>query len=330
MFFKTNNLFYFIMLILRTMFVVSSSRWFNSWIALEINLISIIPILMINQKTNVTSATIKYFLVQVIASIIIILIVIIFINKSLNLSINLNNEIILIAMAIKSGIPPFHFWLPQVIERNEIVQSIIILSWQKIAPFMLLSYCVCEFLSLLIVMSSIIGGLGGLNQKSIKKILTYSSIIHGSWLIFSMFNKQIIWLMYFLIYNISLVIICLIILNFSFVKIEDIIGLRNFNLVKTIFLVNILSIGGLPPFIGFFAKLIVIINMIISTKLIIILIIIIMISLTSLYYYIKISYTRFMIFEKKMNQKISYNKNSILLTIILSINVITPILVYLI
>jgi NADH:ubiquinone oxidoreductase subunit 2 (subunit N) len=51
---------------------------------------------------------------------------------------------------------------------------------QKIAPIVLTSYLVKRTLVVLIIIaiSVIVGSLGGINQTSIRKILTYSSVNH--------------------------------------------------------------------------------------------------------------------------------------------------------
>lgn len=53
---------------------------------------------------------------------------------------------------------------------------------------MLISYTFTlnTFFSLIIILSVLIGSLGGLNQTSIRKILAYSSINHLGWLLAAM------------------------------------------------------------------------------------------------------------------------------------------------
>jgi len=119
-------------------------------------------------------------LIQAIASIFLIIIVLVIYRSGIINLLNINNEIALIGLAIKSGIPPFHFWLPQVIESINIIQMFITMSWQKIAPFSLMRYSLSTVIILIILARAVVGALGGFNQNSLKKILVYSSITHGA------------------------------------------------------------------------------------------------------------------------------------------------------
>lgn len=182
---------------------------------------------------------------------------------------------------------------------------------------------------LVIFISALIGAVGGINQNSIKKILVYSSITHGAWIIFSIIIKQNLWIIYFTIYNIGLLVICLLIEKFEIKKISDIRNRKFITNIKMVFIVNILSIAGLPPFLGFFGKLIVISSMIYSIKMIFSLIVILRASLISLIYYINICYSTYLISEKKIfTKKIQINKSTTLL-ILMVISIIGPIMVYL-
>jgi len=70
---------------------------------------------------------------------------------------------------------------------------------------------------------------------------------------------------------------------------------------------NILSIGGLPPFLGFLGKL-VIIKKIILIKLILSIRVLLMASFISLLYYIRICYSIFLASQNKVKKKYFYYK----------------------
>lgn len=317
------------MIILRTIIVISSSRWLNAWIGLEINLISVIPIILRKNNYRFTSSSIKYFLVQAIASIFIIFIFVLNYKIYIVETINLNNEILIISLAIKSGVPPLHFWLPQVVESCNIIQNILILSWQKIAPLTLFSYVVSEIVFLLIFIRSLIGRIGGFNQNSLKKILVYSSIAHISWILFSIILSKRIWVSYFIIYNIRLIFLCILMEKIRVIKISDLSGTKIKSNTKYIFIITILSMAGIPPFLGFFGKILVIINIVFRVKMFLMLSVILLASLISLYFYLKVSMSAFMISEKKIFFKKNFIEKSNIVLIIIVINLIGPIMVYL-
>lgn len=334
MFLKNYHFIFTLFLFSGTIIAISSNTWLIRWIGLEINLIRIIPLILYKLNFNATESAIKYFIPQALASILIIFCSMLEYFQINNFqSINIISLIICLALAIKSGMAPFHFWFPQVIIYLEWFICAIILTWQKIAPFILMTFFnFNNFFLLILIFSRIVGALGGLNQLNTKLILTYSSISHRSWILLSSIWCLKLWLFYFFIYRlISLSLIKSFYLkNITYVK--D-MYLNNFsNLEKYFFVFNILRLGGLPPFLGFLAKLTVIITSLNFTP-IIILITIVIRSLVSIFYYLKLFYNliinrdifyKFIIINKKNNLKINF-------LIIFSIlrNIFIPILVFL-
>jgi NADH-ubiquinone oxidoreductase chain 2 len=63
---------------------------------------------------------------------------------------------------------------------------------QKAAPLILLSYLIDinNFTLIIILASTIVGSIGGLNQTSIRKILTYSSINHTGWILIALATSE--------------------------------------------------------------------------------------------------------------------------------------------
>jgi NADH-ubiquinone oxidoreductase chain 2 len=63
---------------------------------------------------------------------------------------------------------------------------------RKAAPLMLISYLIeiNAFISGVILTSTLIGAIGGLNQTSIRKIITYSSINHTGWILAALITGE--------------------------------------------------------------------------------------------------------------------------------------------
>ena len=79
----------------------------------------------------------------------------------------------------------------------------LLITVQKAAPLMLIS-CLIEINALTlrtVLMSTIVGSIGGLNQTSIQNILTYSSINHTGWILIALTTSENLWLVYFTIYS---------------------------------------------------------------------------------------------------------------------------------
>nr|NP_976152.1 NADH dehydrogenase subunit 2 [Gomphiocephalus hodgsoni]AAO43658.1 NADH dehydrogenase subunit 2 [Gomphiocephalus hodgsoni] len=311
-----------------TILACSSSSWFIAWIGLEINLMSFAPILINKLSSNSLESAIKYFLVQAMASTILIFMVLLISNLGIFSMINLMNSIILMMLSLKAGIAPLHFWFPQVIEMTQWFQTSLIFTWQKIAPFILISFTLSSSIWILVISSTIIGMMGGINQTSIKKLLTYSSIIHSAWMLTIIYLNEMTWLLYFMGY---MILVLSITIPFSMLNIHSIKYINSLNLnpiTKMLLFFNFLSLAGMPPFLGFFMKMMMVFamtNLNISTF---IMIMLISSSFISLYFYMRMMYSSFFIFQNsnfwKMNSpNFSYTSSMLLTLSFLSITIIS-------
>lgn len=295
-FFNSNKIFFLFILIFRTIISISANSWFGAWIGLEINLLRFIPLISSSSNMLSSEASLKYFLTQSIASInflfCIIFKIIIFINFNLNYIILL---LINISILIKIGRAPFHFWFPNIVEGLSWFNNFILITWQKITPIILLSYYFNNNLLIFsIILNIFIGAIGGLNQTSLRKIIAFSSINNLGWIIFSIIIRENLWLFYFTIYSFLISIICFFfyIINIFYINQIFINNLKS--LIKINLLINFLRLGGIPPFLGFFPKWIII-NFLIINNYYILTFFFIIIRLILIFFYIRIIYSSFLI-----------------------------------
>jgi len=296
---------------------VSSNSWLGAWIGLEINLISFIPLMSNIKNIYNTEASLKYFIIQVLASATLLFLVTI---KTLTEDLfsfdrNLYTSIIICTpLLLKSGAAPLHWWFPGVIEGLRWENCALLITVQKAAPLILISYLIeiNAFTLRIILLSTIVGSIGGLNQTSIRKILTYSSINHTGWILIALTTRENLWLVYFTIYSIlALTVVSAIRLSgVSFIN-QTIMTNKEATLIKFIIFTSLLSLGGLPPFLGFLPKWIVI-QAIITNNIAPLATVVVVTSLITLYYYLKISYSSFIILntEPKWNLKFHKNKST--------------------
>nr|QHD19752.1 NADH dehydrogenase subunit 2 [Chilocorus bipustulatus] len=310
---KLNNILFLNTLVLGTMITISSYSWFSMWMGLEINLLSFIPLV---SKKNVSSseASMKYFFVQMMASMIIMFVILFSLLKNDSLM-PLNNWMSLIlnsSLLMKMGMAPFHFWFIEVIEGFSWMTSFILLTWQKIAPMIIILYNSINlyFLVFIIILSMMISGLKSWNQTSMKKILALSSINHMGWMMSILMMNQISWLIYFLIYTfMNLVLILMMNLN-NISKMSQILNLKMNKTMKFFFFMNFLSLGGLPPFLGFFPKWLVLKSLIFNNMEILSLIMVFL-TILMLFIYIRILIQSLIL--KNIESKISFSKSSFLI-----------------
>nr|AXS65088.1 NADH dehydrogenase subunit 2 [Cucujoidea sp. 8 KM-2017] len=290
---KFYKILFFLTLIFGTMMTISAYSWFSMWMGLEINLLSIIPLMKSNKNIYPSEAAIKYFSIQTIASSMILLSIILSLNFANFMYFeNSINLMLTSGLLIKMGAAPFHSWFPEVMEGMNWNNSLIILIWQKIAPMILmLNYIeLNEFIYLSIIFSSMISGILGINQISLRKILAYSSINHIGWMLASMLFSQSLWLIYFSIYSIISLNIILLFKMINIFNLHQLFySLNSDKLIKFFFSLNFLSLGGLPPFLGFMPKWLTM-NFLILNNFYLLALILIIFTLWTLYFYLRITF----------------------------------------
>nr|YP_009528991.1 NADH dehydrogenase subunit 2 [Aulacophora lewisii]ATC73082.1 NADH dehydrogenase subunit 2 [Aulacophora lewisii] len=294
--FKFYKILFYNSLIMGTLISISAYSWFSMWIGLEINLLSIIPLMKSHKNIFPAEAALKYFITQALASTIILFSIVMSLN-SYEFIPNLSNYWFMMmlnsALFTKLGAAPFHVWFPEVMEGLNWMNSLILLTWQKLAPMILIMYNLelKLMMTMVILLSSIIGGIMGLNQISLRKIMAYSSINHIAWMLASMLNFKVIWINYFLIYTFISINIVLIFYLFNIFYLNQLMMFMNTNkLIKLFFILNFMSLGGLPPFLGFFPKWLVI-NHLVNSNYYAMGMILILFTLITLYFYMRITFS---------------------------------------
>nr|AQP30700.1 NADH dehydrogenase subunit 2 [Mirocapritermes sp. 1 TB-2017] len=296
---------------------ISSNSWLGAWMGLEINLMSFIPLMSNVKNMYNTEASLKYFIVQVLASATLLFMVVMKTLTEDLFTFEVNSYtpmIICTPLLLKSGAAPFHWWFPGVMEGLSWENCALLMTVQSAAPLMLMSYLIeiNMFTLSIILMSTIVGSIGGLNQTSMRKILTYSSINHTGWMLIALTTSENLWMMYFMIYStLALTVVSAIKLSgVSFIN-QTMMTNKETALTKFMMFTSLLSLGGLPPFLGFLPKWIIIQAMI-TNNMAPLATIVVVTSLITLYYYLKISYSSFMILntEPKWNLKSNKNKPS--------------------
>lgn len=248
---------------LGTIITFASSHWLLAWIGLEINTLAIIPLIAQYHHPRAVEATTKYFLTQATAASILLFATTT--NAWLSGQWDLQNIIhplpsglVTIALALKLGLAPVHAWLPEVLQGLDLTTGLILSTWQKMAPFILLIQMPHPNTSLLIVLgltSTLIGGWGGLNQVQLRKILAYSSIAHLGWIVMILPFFPSLTLLTLMIY---FIITFSTFLVFKFNKSTNIntlaVSWSKAPALTSLTPLILLSLGGLPPLTGFVPK----------------------------------------------------------------------------
>nr|ASY98288.1 NADH dehydrogenase subunit 2 [Decimiana sp. JZ-2017] len=308
---NSTKILFLITLISGMLISLCSNSWLGAWMGLEINMLSFIPLISSKKSMFTAEVSLKYFLIQAIASSIFLFLILFKINFYEMLYF-LNNKFwnnsFIIPFLMKTASAPFHWWLPAIIEGLSWFNCFIMLSIQKIAPLILISYLLSNnlFIQLIIISSAFIGAMGGLNQTSLRKIMSFSSINHIGWMLMAMIMGINMWFNYFLIYTINILLIFsfMNLLNLSYI-LQIFNSFNSKKLIKTLLWICILSLGGLPPLLGFFPKWIII-QFMIYNSIHFTTIILVLLSLLTLFFYLRIMYSTLMIMNTEMLWSIFY------------------------
>nr|QJS52761.1 NADH dehydrogenase subunit 2 [Zenarchopterus buffonis] len=250
-------------LMMGTSITLMSSHWLLAWMGLEMNTLAIIPLMTQHHHPRATEAATKYFLIQSTAAAMLLF------STATNAWITgqwniyelthpLPMILITTALALKMGLAPMHAWLPEIMQGLDLTTGLILSTWQKIAPMILLLQMQPMNSTILIILgltSMLMGGWGGLNQTQLRKILAYSSIAHLGWMILIIQFYPSLTLLTLLLYMImTLSMFLLLKINKS----------TNINTLATSWTktptltsmipLTLLSLGGLPPLTGFMPK----------------------------------------------------------------------------
>jgi NADH-quinone oxidoreductase subunit N len=242
------------------------------------------------------------------------------------LTLNLGFLFLLISFFFKLGISPLHFWLPDVYEGSPTNVTAFFALVPKTALLVItarLLFDVFEPLSWLwqpilfqvALLSIIIGTVGAMHQRRIKRLLAYSTISHNGFLALALasgnqegLNSLIIYLFVYLLTSSSIFLFLLSINERGFFT-ENPTFYESCGIIKThkflgvCLALPLFSLAGIPPLFGFIAKYQIFFSTLQAGYLLISLVLV-LVSVISCYYYIRIVKVYF--FE---NTVISWNSN---------------------
>jgi len=215
---------------------------------------------------------------------------------------------ILVSLSLKISAAPFHMWTPDVYQGAPTIITAYLSVVPKIASFaVIIRFLVFPFgeiivdwgkiILILSITSMLVGSLGALQQKNLKRLFAYSTINHIGFMLIGLVPGSedgiiaiCIYLMLYLIMNIGVFVVILSLSrdNISVSSIKDLTGYFSNNPFMAVCMaVFMFSMAGIPPLSGFLGKLIVL-NVAIDNNLIFLAIIGVISSVIAAYYYLRI------------------------------------------
>ena len=276
-----------LILFLRALSAISRTNWFIVWISIELNLLTFIPLILLSKINQETEGAIKYFLAQVLGSAIMLL-------SSISIwypHTSIIKITLILSLILKLGAAPCHFWYPQTIISISWSNCLLLATWQKLAPLIILAYLInpiCNIIYPISIINALTGGLIGLNQTNLRRLLAYASITHMAWILGPLRIKcPCLTSTYFIFYCIMTTPI------FSILIINHQTTPNQLNkltpMTLTLLSILLLSCAGIPPITGFFPKWILIQWFIWKSNIIILLFLLIG-SYINLYFYLILAF----------------------------------------
>nr|AAX37202.1 NADH dehydrogenase subunit 2 [Progne cryptoleuca]AAX37203.1 NADH dehydrogenase subunit 2 [Progne dominicensis] len=255
-------------MLLGTSITITSNHWITAWAGLEINTLSILPLISKSHHPRAIEAATKYFLTQATASALVLF------SSMTNawhtgqwditqMTHPTSCLILTSAIAMKLGMVPFHFWFPEVLQGSPLTTGLLLSTVMKFPPITLLFMTYHSLnpnlLTCMAIMSTALGGWMGLNQTQIRKILAFSSISHLGWMAIILSFDPKLTLLNFYLYALMTSTIFLTLNTTKVLKLSTLTTTwTKTPSLNAMLLLTLLSLAGLPPMTGFLPKWLII------------------------------------------------------------------------
>jgi len=313
------------------MVLVSAHSFITIYLGLELLSLPLYAMIALRRDSAIaTEAAMKYFIMGAIASGMLLYGMSLFYGATGSLDItriatateNMDGQALLMSFALvflmagfafKIAAAPFHMWAPDVYTGAPSAVTLFLSSAPKVAAFgMALRLLVFtlpglfdqwqEILIIVSVLSIAIGNLFAIAQTNIKRMLAYSAIAHVGYMFLGFIagtpEGYGAALFYILIYAImSIASFAMIVLlsraGFEAERIKDFKGLNTRNpWMAFLLLIVMFSMAGIPPTVGFFAKLLVL-KAVIDVNIIWLAVFALLFAVIGAFYYLRIVKTMY-------------------------------------
>ena len=223
---------------------------------------------------------------------------------------------IVAGLAFKLGVVPFHMWVPDVYTGAPTAVTLMLAAAPKLAAFAIvlrllvtglgeLTISWQPMLIILAVLSLAIGNLTALMQTNIKRMLAYSSISHMGFVLLGLaagstegnifvnanaYGSALFYMVSYVLTTLASfgVIMVMAREGFECERLEDFRGLNKLNpTLAAVLLLVMFSLAGIPPLIGFYAKLMVL-QAVIQSGMVWLAVVAVMFSLIGAFYYLRV------------------------------------------
>jgi NADH-quinone oxidoreductase subunit N len=325
--------------LLGVMLLISANSMVMVYLGLELTSLASYALVAFNRESHRGSeAAMKYFVLGSMASGLLLygMSMIYGATGSLSLPViaqaamaNGSNDILLavglvfmvVGIAFKLGVVPFHMWVPDVYDGAPLAATLFISTVPKLAAFAMAYRLLAEglgsmhadwqqMLSVLAVLSMIVGNLAAIMQTNIRRMLAYSTISHMGFVLLGLLPGTSYGygagLFYIVVYALmsAAAFGMLILMSGRGVDMRNMDDLRGLNQRNSwyaaIMAMVMFSMAGVPIFVGFFAKLLVI-KAVLDAGLMPVAILAVVFSVIGAFYYLRV--VKLMYFDEPETDK---------------------------
>jgi NADH-quinone oxidoreductase subunit N len=227
---------------------------------------------------------------------------------------------LVVGLAFKLGVVPFHMWIPDVYEGAPVATTLFISSVPKMAAFAMAIRLLqtglgalqddwSQMLAILAALSIVLGNLAAIAQSNIKRMLAYSTISHMGFVLLGLLPGTAegfgAGMFYVIVYSLMSaaafgMVIALSARGVEAEKLTDFKGLNSRNSwYAAIMAMVMFSMAGVPVFVGFFAKWLVI-KAALDAGLVWLAILAVVFSVVGAFYYIRV--VKLMYFDEPVTE----------------------------
>jgi NADH-quinone oxidoreductase subunit N len=343
--------------VLGMMIMISAHSFLLIYLGLELLSLSLYAMIAFNRKSVIASeAAMKYFVLGAMASGLLLYGISIFYGITGTLNISevsevVNSQIsqnpvalgfaltfIVVGLSFKLGAVPFHMWLPDIYQGSPTSVTLFIATAPKIAGFAMAIRLLVDGLSdlqldwsqmliVLAVASMALGNIIAIAQTNFKRMLAYSTVSHVGFILLGILagtaNGFASAMFYTITYAITTAVAfgVLILLNrkgFEAENISDLSGLNdNSPWYAAMLAIAMFSMAGVPPTVGFYAKLSVL-QSVIRVDILWLAVVAVLFSVIGLFYYLRV--IKVMYFDQPLQEQTTTIKESLDVKVLLSAN----------
>jgi NADH-quinone oxidoreductase subunit N len=308
------------------MVMISANSFLSIYLGLELLSLSLYAMVAMQRDSVAASeAAMKYFILGAMASAMLLYGMSMIYGATATLDLSEMNRILstgehdslvlifglvfmLVGVAFKLGAVPFHMWVPDVYHGAPTAVTQFISTAPKLAAFAMLMRILVDglpslqpqwhdIITILAVLSIIIGNVVAIAQTNIKRMLAYSGISHIGFLLMGVLAASAAGYTASMFYAIVYVLMGLggfgmvILLSRAGFEAEELNDFKGLNKRSPWYALMVMflmfSMAGVPPFLGFWAKLAVI-QAVVSVELYTIAVIAVVFSVVGAFYYLRV------------------------------------------